>query len=69
MPAKPAAMNKAVSDYMRQMQRSSAESRWRGKSAAEKKKAMADLARRRWGKAKPANDPDQWPGENNQKHL
>lgn len=33
-------MNKAVSDYMREMQRRSAESRWGGLSAAERSEKM-----------------------------
>lgn len=33
-------MNKAVSDYMRDMQRRSAESRWSGLSAAERSEKM-----------------------------
>jgi len=33
-------VNKAVSDYMRDMQRRSAESRWSGMTAAEKSAAM-----------------------------
>ena len=49
-------MNKAVSDYMRQMQRRSAKARWRGLSAAEKRERMAALAKRRWAKRKSAND-------------
>lgn len=44
-------MNKAVSDYLRQMQRRSAESRWGGKTAAEKSAAMKAL--RAKGKRKP----------------
>jgi hypothetical protein len=52
-------MNKAVSDYMRQMQRRSAKVRWSGLSAAEKRERMAALAKRRWAKRKPANEfPD-----------
>ena len=49
-------MNKAVSDYMRQMQRRSAKVRWSGLSAAEKLERMSALAKRRWAKRKPAND-------------
>lgn len=49
-------MNKAVSDYMRQMQRRSAKARWSGISAAEKRERMAALAKRRWAKRKPANE-------------
>lgn len=36
-------MNKAVSDYMRDMQRRSAESRWSGLSAAERSAKMKAL--------------------------
>ncbi|MDE2104373.1 MAG: hypothetical protein KGL39_44455 [Patescibacteria group bacterium] len=36
-------MNKAVSDYMRDMQRRSAKSRWSGMSAKERSAAMKDL--------------------------
>lgn len=36
-------MNKAVSDYMREMQRRSAESRWGGLSAAERSARMKAL--------------------------
>lgn len=36
-------MNKAVSDYMREMQRRSAESRWGGLSAAERSAKMKAL--------------------------
>ncbi len=36
-------MNKAVSDYMREMQARSAKSRWSGLSAAEKSAAMKAL--------------------------
>lgn len=45
------AVNKAVSDYMRDMQRRSARSRWNGLSAAEKSAAMKAL--RAKGKRKP----------------
>lgn len=48
-------MKKAVSDYMRQMQRRSAKSRWSGLSVVEKRERMAALAKRRWAKRKPAN--------------
>ena len=44
-------MNKAVSDYMRDMQRRSAASRWSGMSAGEKSAAMKAL--RAKGKRKP----------------
>ena len=47
---------KAISAYMRQMQRRSAKSRWSGLSAAEKKQRMSALAKRRWAKRKPANE-------------
>ncbi len=43
-------MNHAVSDYMREMQRRSAESRWGGLSAAERKAKMSALAKARWSK-------------------
>lgn len=43
-------MNKAVSDYMREMQRRSAESRWSGLSADEKRMKMSALAKARWAK-------------------
>lgn len=36
-------MNKAVSDYMREMQRRSAEARWGGLSAAERSARMKAL--------------------------
>lgn len=36
-------MNKAISDYMRDMQRRSAESRWSGLSAAERSAKMKAL--------------------------
>jgi len=49
-------VNKALRDYMRQMQRLSAKSRWRGLSSAEKRERMAALAKRRWAKRKPAKD-------------
>lgn len=45
-------MNKVVSDYMREMQRRSAESRWSGLSAEEKRANMSALAKARWAKAK-----------------
>lgn len=44
-------MNKAISDYMREMQRRSAESRWGGLSAAERSARMKAL--RAKGKRKP----------------
>ena len=43
--------SKAISDYMREMQRRSAESRWSGMTAAEKSTAMKAL--RAKGKRKP----------------
>ena len=46
-------MNKVVSDYMREMQRRSAESRWSGLSAEEKRANMSALAKARWAKRKP----------------
>lgn len=52
-------MNKAISSYMRDMQRRSADSRWGGLSAAARKKKMSDLAKARWAKrpkAKSGND-------------
>ena len=48
-------MNKAVSDYMRDMQRRSAESRWSGLSAAErsaKMKAIRAAAKKKRSKTK-----------------
>lgn len=42
---------KAISDYMREMQRRSAASRWRGMSASERSEAMKAL--RAKGKRKP----------------
>lgn len=48
-------MNKAVSDYMRQMQRRSAESRWSGLSSAErsaKMKAIRAAAKTKRSKTK-----------------
>ena len=47
--------NKAVSDYMREMQRRSAESRWSGLSAAErsaKMKAIRAAAKKKRSKTK-----------------
>ena len=41
-------MNKAVSAYMRLMQRRSAKVRWSGLSAAQKRERMSALAKRRW---------------------
>ena len=46
-------MNKAVSAYMRDMQRRSAEARWSGLSAEEKRMKMSALAKARWAKRKP----------------
>jgi hypothetical protein len=43
-------VNKVISDHMRAMQRRSAESRWGGLSAAQRKKKMSDLAKTRWAK-------------------
>jgi hypothetical protein len=43
-------VNKAVSDYMREMQRRSAESRWGGLSAAERKAKMSALSKARRAK-------------------
>lgn len=61
-------MNEEVSKYMRQLQRKSADSRWSGLSAAERKKKMSELAKARWakrpkrGKAKSGNGRDERPG-------
>jgi hypothetical protein len=41
-------MNPAVSKYMRALQRKSADSRWSGLSAAERKAKMSALAKARW---------------------
>lgn len=46
-------VNKAISDYMREMQHRSSESRWRGISASEKRKQMSALAKTRWANRKP----------------
>lgn len=44
----------AVSDYMRGLQKKSAEARWSGVSERAKKNRMAALAKARWGKKKAA---------------
>lgn len=44
----------AVSDYMRGLQKKSAEARWVGVSDQAKKRRMAALAKARWGKKKAA---------------
>jgi predicted Fe-S protein YdhL (DUF1289 family) len=46
-------MNKAVSEYMREMQRRSAESRWSGLSAAERSAKMKALRAKAKRKPKP----------------
>lgn len=43
-------MNKSVSDYMRDMQRRSAEARWGGLSTEERRAKMSALAKARWAK-------------------
>lgn len=45
-------MNKSISDYMREIQRRSAEARWSGLSAEEKRAKMSALAKARWAKTK-----------------
>ena len=45
-------MKKEISDYMRQMQRRSAEARWSGKTAEERRREMSALAKARWEKTK-----------------
>lgn len=45
-------MNPEVSKYMRQLQRKSADSRWSGISAEEKRAKMSALAKARWAKTK-----------------
>lgn len=45
-------MKPEVSNYMREMQRRSAESRWGGLSAEEKRAKMSALAKARWAKTK-----------------
>lgn len=60
-------MNPAVTKYMRELQRKSADSRWGGKSADEKRAKMSALAKARWAKNKHkpkasvrrSNGPDQ----------
>jgi hypothetical protein len=46
-------VNPEVSKYMREMQRRSAEARWSGLSAEEKRAKMSALAKARWAKRKP----------------
>lgn len=41
-----------ISNYMREMQRRSAEARWGGLSAEEKRVKMSALAKARWAKTK-----------------
>jgi hypothetical protein len=48
-------MKSEISKYMRAMQRRSAEIRWGGKSAVQRRREMSELAKRRWAKRKPAN--------------
>ncbi len=43
-------MKPEISKYMRELQRKSADSRWGGLSAAERKKKMSELAKARWAK-------------------
>ena len=43
-------MNKVISDHMRAMQRRSADARWSGISAAERRAKMSTLAKARWAK-------------------
>ena len=45
-------MKTEISHYMRAMQRRSAESRWSGLSAEEKRVQMSALAKARWAKTK-----------------
>lgn len=45
-------MKPEISNYMREMQRRSAESRWSGLSAEEKRAKMSALAKARWAKTK-----------------
>ena len=45
-------MKSEISKYMREMQRRSAEARWRGLSAEEKRAKMSTLAKVRWAKTK-----------------
>lgn len=43
-------MIKVISDHMRAMQRRSADARWSGLSAAERRAKMSALAKARWAK-------------------
>ena len=45
-------MKPEISNYMREMQRRSAEARWSGLSAEEKRAKMSALAKARWAKTK-----------------
>lgn len=45
-------MKQEISNYMREMQRRSAEARWSGLSAEEKRAKMSALAKARWAKTK-----------------
>ena len=45
-------MKSEISNYMREMQRRSAASRWNGLSATERAAKMSALAKARWGKTK-----------------
>lgn len=45
-------MKKEVSEYMREMQRRSAESRWSGLSAEQRAAKMSAIAKARWAKTK-----------------
>jgi len=64
---------KAVSDYMREMQRRSAKSRWSGMSAAEKSAAMKVLRAKGKRKTKTRalrqNAPGERPGATTQKET
>lgn len=48
-------MNKAISNYMRDMQRRSAKARWAGLSAEQKRQKMSAIAKARWAKRKAIN--------------
>lgn len=45
-------MKSEISNYMREMQRRSAEARWSGLSTKEKRAKMSALAKARWAKTK-----------------
>lgn len=45
-------MKPEISNYMREMQRRSAEARWSGLSAEERAAKMSALAKARWAKSK-----------------